>query len=301
MSGSLTSSSSEAKALQHRVGYRHLLKLLGAGLGWLILSRSGVVLSQTTGTLRSEATGQAAAETLTRPTLKPGSRGAQVTELQATLKLLGYYSGSVDGVYGQSTVSAVSQFQQAAGLNADGITGPATWNRLFPSNAEGSTASVTTPNRTMPSTSPPPSATASNSAASFPVPAGVSTSAGNETTPATGQPAAPNRPTTSSTSTRKPAKPTSNPPATETRPTATSQPVTQSGAEPVGLPVLKQGIRGPAVTALQERLRAIGLFKGVADGVFGRATLAAVQAAQRRFKLDPDGVVGPATWSVLLR
>ncbi|NES81421.1 MAG: peptidoglycan-binding protein, partial [Moorea sp. SIO2B7] len=30
-------------------------------------------------------------------------------------------------------------------------------------------------------------------------------------------------------------------------------------------------------------------------------TKAAVQAAQRKFKLEPDGIVGPATWNALLR
>jgi peptidoglycan hydrolase-like protein with peptidoglycan-binding domain len=37
------------------------------------------------------------------------------------------------------------------------------------------------------------------------------------------------------------------------------------------------------------------------NGVFGETTQTAVKAAQQRFKLDADGVVGPATWNVLLR
>jgi peptidoglycan hydrolase-like protein with peptidoglycan-binding domain len=60
-------------------------------------------------------------------------------------------------------------------------------------------------------------------------------------------------------------------------------------------------MRGSAVEGLQERLKAIGFFSGAIDGVFGTETQAAVQAAQRNFGLEPDGVVGPATWLALLR
>ncbi|NJL37440.1 MAG: peptidoglycan-binding protein [Leptolyngbyaceae cyanobacterium SM1_4_3] len=60
-------------------------------------------------------------------------------------------------------------------------------------------------------------------------------------------------------------------------------------------------MRGPAVARLQERLRATGFFSGAIDGVFGTETQNAVRAAQRNFDLEPDGVVGPATWGALLR
>jgi N-acetylmuramoyl-L-alanine amidase len=69
---------------------------------------------------------------IVRPALKLGSRGEAVLELQAALKLLGFYADTVDGIFSQSTARAVSQFQEAAGLAADGAVGPDTWNRLFP-------------------------------------------------------------------------------------------------------------------------------------------------------------------------
>ncbi|WP_445240515.1 peptidoglycan-binding domain-containing protein [Microcoleus vaginatus] len=50
-----------------------------------------------------------------RPTLKLGSRSSEVIELQAALKLLGFYADTVDGIFSQSTARAVSQFQEAAG------------------------------------------------------------------------------------------------------------------------------------------------------------------------------------------
>ena len=67
------------------------------------------------------------------------------------------------------------------------------------------------------------------------------------------------------------------------------------------MPVLQLGMQGPAVARLQERLRTLGFFKGVVDGVFGAETQNAVKAAQQRLKLGADGVVGSGTWRALLR
>jgi peptidoglycan hydrolase-like protein with peptidoglycan-binding domain len=91
-----------------------------------------------------------------RPILRVGDRGDSVSELQAMLRLLGFYSGSVDGVYQDSTASAVSAFQQAAGLNSDGIVGTNTWNRLLPPSATGGTTSPA------PSPTPSPGGNANN-------------------------------------------------------------------------------------------------------------------------------------------
>ena len=55
-----------------------------------------------------------------------GSTGSTVRQIQTTLKNWGYYTGSVDGVYGSKTVDAVKYFQRKNGLTADGICGPAT-------------------------------------------------------------------------------------------------------------------------------------------------------------------------------
>ncbi|EGJ29270.1 putative peptidoglycan-binding domain-containing protein [Moorena producens 3L] len=64
------------------------------------------------------------------PTVRLGSQGEVVTRLQTILQQLGYYQQPVDGVYGSNTFAAVSTFQQALGLNADGIVGPITWITL---------------------------------------------------------------------------------------------------------------------------------------------------------------------------
>ena len=55
-----------------------------------------------------------------------GSKGEQVSQVQRKLKQWGYYSGSVDGVFGQDTYNAVVRFQKKNGLTADGVVGTQT-------------------------------------------------------------------------------------------------------------------------------------------------------------------------------
>jgi len=57
---------------------------------------------------------------------KYGSRGDEVRQIQTKLKRWGYYKGSVDGIYGSQTLSAVKWFQSKNGLQVDGIAGPKT-------------------------------------------------------------------------------------------------------------------------------------------------------------------------------
>ena len=57
---------------------------------------------------------------------KKGSAGSVVTQIQQKLSQWGYYSGSVDGVYGSQTEKAVRQFQRKNGLTVDGVAGKQT-------------------------------------------------------------------------------------------------------------------------------------------------------------------------------
>ncbi|MCE7552542.1 peptidoglycan-binding protein [Streptomyces thermodiastaticus] len=62
---------------------------------------------------------------------------------------------------------------------------------------------------------------------------------------------------------------------------------------------LKQGARGPAVTALQHQLNDSGAQLRT-DGIFGSGTAAAVRSFQSTKGLQADGIAGPRTWSALL-
>jgi peptidoglycan hydrolase-like protein with peptidoglycan-binding domain len=44
---------------------------------------------------------------------------------------LGFFNGSVDGVFGAETENAVKAVQRNYGLDADGVVGSATWDALL--------------------------------------------------------------------------------------------------------------------------------------------------------------------------
>jgi g-D-glutamyl-meso-diaminopimelate peptidase len=56
-------------------------------------------------------------------TLKRGSRGSDVMEIQSLLEKMSYDPGPIDGIFGFQTEEAVRQFQRNYGLIADGIIG----------------------------------------------------------------------------------------------------------------------------------------------------------------------------------
>ncbi|MBR1969712.1 MAG: spore cortex-lytic enzyme [Clostridia bacterium] len=61
---------------------------------------------------------------------KNGSRGEEVKKIQTKLKNWGYYNGSIDGIYGWQTESAVKSFQKKNGLTVDGVAGTKTLNAM---------------------------------------------------------------------------------------------------------------------------------------------------------------------------
>ncbi len=56
----------------------------------------------------------------------PMFRGDDVRELQTSLNTLGFNTGKVDGIYGETTERALREFQRNFGLTSDGIFGPTT-------------------------------------------------------------------------------------------------------------------------------------------------------------------------------
>ncbi|NEB93202.1 N-acetylmuramoyl-L-alanine amidase [Streptomyces bauhiniae] len=80
-------------------------------------------------------------------TLRSGSTGAQVSAAQSLLNAAGFDAGTVDGSFGTKTTSAVSAFQKARGLGADGVVGARTWTALLsagttPALSQGSTGAA---------------------------------------------------------------------------------------------------------------------------------------------------------------
>lgn len=86
-------------------------------------------------------------------TLREGSSGTPVRALQYNLRLLAAYyrdvpTVTVDGVFGAATRRSVIAWQQHAGLTADGVVGPLTWQSIYDNarqvSASGPVARTTT-------------------------------------------------------------------------------------------------------------------------------------------------------------
>lgn len=80
-----------------------------------------------------------------KPTLKYGSKGKAVRDLQETLLALGYKLPrfGADGDFGSETEAAVKAFQKKQGLEVDGIVGPLTHTSLDRALAESGKATHT--------------------------------------------------------------------------------------------------------------------------------------------------------------
>ena len=63
--------------------------------------------------------------------------------------------------------------------------------------------------------------------------------------------------------------------------------------------VLKQGATGGEVKEIQRRLKNWGYYSGAVDGIYGKATVEAVKAFQRKNGLTPDGIAGISTYKAL--
>lgn len=80
-------------------------------------------------------------ETAYAAVYQQGSRGDTVKTIQRKLKNWGYYTGSVDGIFGSRTKEAVKYFQRKNGLTADGIVGNKTLKALGMSTSSSSSSS----------------------------------------------------------------------------------------------------------------------------------------------------------------
>jgi hypothetical protein len=96
-----------------------------------------------------------------------------------------------------------------------------------------------------------------------------------------------------------PSEPAPEPPVEAPAPPATTTAPT-TGGDDVQLPELSPGATGQPVKTVQSILNGKAGAKLAVDGQFGMATENAVKAWQHFFGLSVDGVVGPATWPVLI-
>ena len=80
------------------------------------------------------------------PTCRRGDRSTYVLILQDALNALGYTTGSLDGIFGARTETALKAAQRAFGLTADGICGCQSWKKIAAASLGiGQTATVIDP------------------------------------------------------------------------------------------------------------------------------------------------------------
>lgn len=99
------------------------------------LSVDGKAGSQTLAKVYSPYAKPAAAETPTYVTVQKGSSGEDVVQVQGALYDLGYSTRRATGEFDQDTYDALVAFQKKNGLNADGIAGAETQQKLFSAGA----------------------------------------------------------------------------------------------------------------------------------------------------------------------
>ncbi|MEV5028162.1 cell wall hydrolase [Paenibacillus sp. LPE1-1-1.1] len=63
-------------------------------------------------------------------TLKVGSSGPDVPDLQYRLKTMGYFNTDVTTYFGTKTLESLKRFQKEYGLASDGVAGTQTWETL---------------------------------------------------------------------------------------------------------------------------------------------------------------------------
>ena len=108
-------------------------------------ARRGLAVDGVAGPRTRRALGRRGRPRLGSRALSSGARGWDVAALQFLLWRRGYSPGGVDMIFGPATRSALARYQQAAGLVADGLAGPATVRSL-----RGAARSPTVPVSTAP-------------------------------------------------------------------------------------------------------------------------------------------------------
>ena len=249
-------------------------------------------------------------------TMRVGSTGSLVGELQQTLKTLGYYKGEITDVYDTNTKNAVVAFQKKNGLKSDGLAGAETRKLIDSPEALPADATPT------PEVTPEPTPTA---APVWVIPKSKVEN-GSEGEDAKnvqtrlkdlgyyrgkvdGKFGRASVNALKSFQTNNGLKPDGIAgkstyeklysadaiPFTVETPTPEPTPTPTTSSKSTTWSTLRAGMTGADVKQLQENLIQLGYLTGKADGVYGVKTVAAVRAFQKANGLTQDGVAGKST------
>lgn len=235
-------------------------------------------------------------------TLRKGSKGNAVKTLQNQLKTLGYYTKTVDGDYGNGTVTAVKAFQKASKLSQDGVAGKTTMTAIANAVAkkQGTNASAQETGTATLKTGMKSSAVgvlqAQLKALGY-YTSSIDNSYGNGTATAVKKFQSANGLTATGTADA----------ATQTllqeryNAWVNSSSTTPETSAPVTTDpnVLKAGMKTSAVGTLQTQLKALGYYTSTVDNDYGSGTTAAVKKFQSANGLTANGIADSATQALL--
>ena len=244
-------------------------------------------------------------------TIRPGTKGEQVRNVQRRLRVFYNYNGPISGEYDSATIAGVKSFQQSVGLSVDGIVGEKTYNALN-SNPSTYFSSSKAPRRTLymgmrgydvyilklrlislqylPSSavkSDPEPGDVSNGYFDLATKNALKRLQVNNGVSVTGQADAASRRYMWSTNTLV---------AQQADEAMDPDNISEDTYYPA---TLSLGSHGASVRLAQMYLIAGGYYTGVQDGVFGVLMENAVKRLQRDKHLKIDGKVGPQTWPYL--
>ena len=246
-------------------------------------------------------------------TLRLGSRGTAVLQLQQALNALGYDTNGADGKFGKGTERAVKAYQQANGLTADGKAGVKTLAQLYSGSSVSGSTSGTASSEIY--TAKNPNTLQSGDSGSKVTQlqnalkllgfytGGVDGKFGSGTKNAVIQFQRANGLTAdglagTKTQTLLYAQ-VNNGISGGTSSSGSSSSGTSSGTSGFTR-TLRKGYTGADVTAVQQKLKALGFYSGSIDGVYGTGSIAAVKKFQQQNGLTADGLVGSRTYAALM-
>lgn len=233
--------------------------------------------------------------------LSAGSSGDKVRTLQQALTELGFYKGSIDGVFSAGTLSAMKAFQDKNKLRATGVATPEIQQLIYekrPRNAGNKLVNL----KILPPISGYPMQQGDMGDAVMQLNRNL-IELGHYTGTATNEYTAKTTNAVKAFQKAHSIKQTGKVDeftllAINTALGIVTQPTAQPGPEATASPnfvTLKSGTRGVAVTQLQTRLVSLGYDQSTPDGIYGSKTEAAVKAFQKRNNLLVNGIADYAT------
>ncbi len=231
--------------------------------------------------------------------LKLGSTGSDVRNVQTKLKQLGFLKGTVDGDFGKATEEAVKKFQKQYGLEVDGKVGANTLAKLQTARATAKPAVTATPKKTA---TPKPNYNSNTYLRNGDESSQVRSMQNRliELGYLVGKATARFDNATESAVIAFQRRNTSYAdgvagPETLKALYSSSASKTSSPSGIVGLSLREGSKETAAVRLMQQRLKTLGFYRGSVDGSFGSGTTDAVKSFQRANSLTADGVAGGGT------